>query len=127
MISAFVSVDKTLKEERNALLLITAVTKLVRDFGRDVLRPALCGIEGNNPDRVFVLACEQIGGDRFQIGSLEVGLRPDAARLSEIIRYQVNRMIVAVRHNRRGPIPAHLHKLPTQHDIKKSKHESDAL
>ena len=108
MISAFVSVDKVLKEERNvALLLIATETKLMRNLGRNILRPALCGIERNDPDRVFVLACEQIGGDRFQIGSLEVGLRPDAARLSEIIRYQVNRMIVAVRRSASVHSPPH--------------------
>jgi hypothetical protein len=54
-IATFVSVDKVVKEERNVTLLqITAVAKFVRDLGRNVPRPALCGIESNNPDRVFV-------------------------------------------------------------------------
>jgi hypothetical protein len=108
VIATFVSVDKVVKEERNVTLLqITAVAKLVRDFGRDVPRPALCGIEGNNPHWVFILACEQTNRHRFQISGLEVGLWPDAANLSEIIGYQVNRMIVTIRDNRRRPIPVH--------------------
>jgi hypothetical protein len=74
VIATFVSVDKVVKEERNVTLLqITAVAKLVRDFLLDVPRPALCGIEGNNPDWVFILAGEQTNRHRFQISGLEVG------------------------------------------------------
>jgi hypothetical protein len=34
--------------------------------------------------------------------------------LSQIIRYQINGLILAVRHNRGGPIPVHT-QTPTQH------------
>jgi len=52
---------------------------LVGDVSRDVLRPAFCGIEADDADRVLVLAGEQIPNDGFQIGRFVIGFRPDAA------------------------------------------------
>jgi len=66
VISAFVSVDKILKEERNvAQLHIAATAQFGGHVCRNVLRPLFYGIEGHDPDRVFVLALEQIEGSRF--------------------------------------------------------------
>jgi hypothetical protein len=58
-VADLVALDKILNARRHvAHLKIATAAQLLGDLGRYVLRPALCSIEGNNPDRVFVLAGE---------------------------------------------------------------------
>jgi hypothetical protein len=44
----------------------------MRYVRRYILRPFLGGIEGDDPDRVFVLAFEQVEDDSFQVGGFNV-------------------------------------------------------
>jgi hypothetical protein len=88
----------------------------VRDIFGNVFGPALGGIEGDNADRVGILAGEQILDDGFQIGGLVIGLDPGATRFAGIIRHQIHRLIVAVGHDRLRPIePKHRNKLHELH------------
>jgi hypothetical protein len=80
------------------------VSQFVRYVRRYILRPFLGGIEGDDPDRVFVLAFEQVEDDSFQIGGFNVCLPVDPALLTEIINHELDGLIVALRHNRRRPI-----------------------
>ena len=56
MITAFVTVDEVLQEERNVTLLrVAASPQLLGDIGLYVLRPVFGGVEGDDADRVFIL------------------------------------------------------------------------
>ena len=82
------------------------------DVDRNVLRPFLGGVEANDPDRIFVLALEQVEDHGFQIGRLRVDFAPGAAFLAEIIEDEVHSLIVAIWHDRGRPAgPTHF-KLP---------------
>ena len=45
------------------------------DVGRNVLRPLFGGVEGDDANRIFVLALKQIEDHGFQIGGFDVGAR----------------------------------------------------
>jgi hypothetical protein len=62
----------------------------VGDVCRDILRPLLDGVEGYDPDRVFVLALEQIEDDRSQIGGLDGGFPVDPAIAAKIIDHEIH-------------------------------------
>jgi len=63
--------------------LITGKIKAAHDFAGDVSRcildPTLRDIEGDDANRVVILAGHQVGNDRFEIGPLCVGLAIDPA------------------------------------------------
>ena len=81
-VAAFVAVDEVLEEERNvAHLQIAAPAQLMGDICGDVLRPALGGVEGDDADRVVVLAGQQVLDHGFQVGGLDVGSRARRGRV----------------------------------------------
>ena len=71
-----------------------------RDILRDILGPMFDGVERDNPDRVAVLAGHQVVDGGFEIGLGDIGFRECGAQLAEIVDDKINRLIVAVRHNR---------------------------
>jgi hypothetical protein len=72
-------------------------------FG-DNFRPAFDGVEGDDADRVLVLAGQQVLNDGLEISSLAIGLAPGAAAFPEIVGHQKDRLVVAVGYDRRRPI-----------------------
>jgi hypothetical protein len=83
-IAAFVAIDEILQEERNiALLQIAALAQIVGDIGGNVLRPFRGG-EGDDADRVFILAGQQVENDGIELGRAGVGLAPDRAQPPEM-------------------------------------------
>jgi hypothetical protein len=75
------------------------MAQFVRHVCRHILRPLLGGIEGHDPDRVFVLAFEQVEDDCFQIGALYVDFPVDPPIAAKIIDHEVHVLIVAFWHN----------------------------
>ena len=49
------------------------------DIFGNVFRPAFGGVEGDDADRIAVLAGQQVLDDRFEIGRLVIGFAPGAA------------------------------------------------
>ena len=49
------------------------------DIFRDVLRPVLKRIEGDDADRVVELAGHQVGDNGFEVGPLDLGLAVNGA------------------------------------------------
>ena len=49
------------------------------DIFRDVLRPMLKRIEGDNADRIVELAGHQVGDNGFEVGPLDLGLAVNGA------------------------------------------------
>ena len=47
--------------------------ELLGDVGRNVLRPVLGSVEGNDTDGIFILSFEQVENDCFGVSSLEIG------------------------------------------------------
>jgi hypothetical protein len=63
---AFVLVNEVLQEERNvAHLQIAALAQFSGDIDRNILRPALGGIEGNDASGVFAQPGEQVSDNCF--------------------------------------------------------------
>ena len=83
-------------EDRSAHLKIAALAQ----FPRYILRPFLGGVEGNDPDRAFVLAFEHVKDDGLQIGGFDVGFAIDTTIAAKIVDYEVHVLIFAVRDNR---------------------------
>jgi len=77
-------------------LQIAAAAQLLGDIFGGVLRPAFDGVEGDNPDGVFVLAREQIEDHGFQIGALDAGFPIDAPVAPEIVDDKVDILLVAL-------------------------------
>src|ERR1019366_8446884 len=73
------------------------------DIFRDVLRPMLKCIEGDNADRVVKLPRHEIGDDSFEVGAFDFGFAVNAAQLTEAVDYEVNGLIRAVGHDCRRP------------------------
>jgi hypothetical protein len=95
---------------------LTTASPALRDetthnFARDILRgifgPIFCGIECDDSKRVTVLARHQIADGAFEIGLAEISLHEGRTKLSVIIDDEIIILIVAVRHNRGRPSPAH--------------------
>jgi hypothetical protein len=51
----------------------------VSDIFGHVLRPTLSGVEGDDPDRVAVLAAKKVLDDGFKVRGFVVGFAPGAA------------------------------------------------
>ena len=76
MIAAFVAIDEILQEERNvALLQIATPAQLLGDIAGNVLRPFFGGVEGDDADRAFILALEQVENDRLEFAALSSASR----------------------------------------------------
>jgi hypothetical protein len=59
---------------------------------RDVIRPMLKRVEGDNADWVAVLPGRHVGDDAFQIGLLDISFPVAVAKSSEIIEHYVDRL-----------------------------------
>src|SRR5450631_163642 len=104
---------------------IKTAHNLPRDILRGILGPMFGGVERDNPDRVAVLAEHQVVDGGFEIGLSDIGFRECGAQLAEIVDDKINRLIVAVRYNRRGPAPTHGQLPTTRH--REVKHETGAV
>src|SRR5258708_17347547 len=60
-------------------------------------------IEADDPNRVLILPFEHIHDDRFEVSLLGVGLAVGPAVAAEIVQNDIDILIVAPRHDRRGP------------------------
>jgi hypothetical protein len=93
-------------------------------LGRDVLRPALGGIECDDPDRIVILAAKEINDHGFQIGGLDVRLPIGAPFAAKIVDNEINGLIGAIRHDRRSPVRTTHTQLPTNATPSEFKHET---
>ena len=76
---------------------IAAPAQLAGHILRNVLGPALGRIEGDDADRIAVLARKEILNNGFQVRGFVVGFPPGAADLPEIIRNEIDRLIAVSR------------------------------
>src|SRR4051794_25489662 len=72
---------------------IAAPAQLAGDILRNVFTPALGRIEGDDADRIAILARKQVLDDGLKISGLIVGLPPGAADLPKIIGNEIDRLI----------------------------------
>ena len=79
-IRALVPFDK-IRDRRGKIphLQIAATAQFARDVFRNVFRPALGGIEGDDADRVAILAGQQVLNYRFEVGGFVIGFASGAA------------------------------------------------
>src|SRR5258708_39902884 len=83
------------------------------DIFRDVLRPMLKRIEGDNADRVVELPGHEIGNDAFEIGFGDIGLGECEAKVCPVIADDnIKILIGTVLHDRWSAAAAH-RQLPT--------------
>ena len=80
-------------------------------FG-DIHRPTLSRIESDDPDRIAVLAREQVFDHGFQFSGLIIGVDPGVAGIAEAIGDQIDRLICPVRYDRRRPVGLTLNATP---------------
>ena len=59
------------------------------DVIRNVFRPALGGVEGDDAERLLILPLQQIHDDGFEIGVSEISFGPDPAEPAEVVGYDV--------------------------------------
>src|SRR5450759_467703 len=75
---------------------------------RDILRPALDGVESDDADWVFELTGYQAGNDGFEVRFFDVCLAIGSAQSAKIVDNEVDVLIVPVPHDRRRPTgPTH--------------------
>src|SRR5579862_8984629 len=74
-----------------------------RDIPRNVLRPMLEGIKGNNPDWVIKLTRQKVADDRFEVRPLDFALSVDSAVCAEAVHDDVDRLISAIGDDIRCP------------------------
>ena len=90
-------VDECLKRRQQIVTgKIEAAHDLARDIFRGIFGPTLGGVERNDANWVAVLPGHQIGNDAFQIGPLGISLTVGAAQPSEVIKNEIDGLIVAV-------------------------------
>jgi hypothetical protein len=79
--------DKTFQIIWNVFLLaVTAVLQFAGHILGHIAGPALSGIEADDPNRIGILAPEQVSDDGLKVcGGLDVGLPPATAQITEII------------------------------------------
>ena len=68
------------------------------DLFRDIIRPMLKRVEGDNADRVVELARHEIGNYGFEISPLGFGFALNAAQPAKAVNYEVDSLIRAVGH-----------------------------
>ena len=73
----------------------------------DGVRVAFRGVKGHDANRVVELAGHQVRDGGFEIGFAEIGFRECRAKFPVIVDDEIKGLVVAVRHNRRGPAPRH--------------------
>jgi hypothetical protein len=77
---------------------IAAGLNFERDIFRDVLRPMLKRVEGDNADRVDELSRHQIGDDGFEVGPLNFGLAVNGVAAKAVDNEEGN-LIRPLRHD----------------------------
>lgn len=98
-LAAFMPLDKILKEERHVAHNGGAIPAL--RLPRHILRPFFGGVEGDDPDRILVLALKQVEYHGFQIGGLSVGFTPYPTIAAKVVHDEVNVLVVAIWYDRR--------------------------
>jgi hypothetical protein len=84
------------------------VSQLMGHIVRCIPRPPLRDIEGNDAQRVRILAGQEVGDDSFEVGGFGIGLWPDVAQSAQIVFHHVDVTIIATRHDRGCPVgPTH--------------------
>src|SRR5205085_11300192 len=71
-----------------AVLIGAALAQFAGDVFGHVARPSLRCVEANHPDRIAVLAIQQIVNDTFEFGVFNVGLSPRATEHAVLIEYE---------------------------------------
>jgi hypothetical protein len=80
VITAFVPICEILQVKRDvSRLQVAATAQLARDVFGNVFRPTFGGIEGDDADRVAILAGQQVLNYRFEVGGFVIGFAPGAA------------------------------------------------
>jgi hypothetical protein len=59
-----------------AHLQIATAAQFAGDFFGDIFRPAVGGIEGDDANRVIILADQEVSNDRFEVGAFVIGFAP---------------------------------------------------
>jgi hypothetical protein len=77
---------------------VAAGLNLETDVFRDILRPMLKRIEGDNADRVVELSRHQIRDDDFEVGPLDLGFAVNRAKTGKAVDHEVDRLICTVGH-----------------------------
>jgi len=72
-----------------AVVIGAALAQFAGDVFGHVARPSLRCVEANHPDRIAVLAIQQIVNDTFEFGVFNVGLPPRATEPAEVIEYEI--------------------------------------
>ena len=75
---------------------IAAPAQLVGYILRNIFGPALGRIEGDDADRIIVLARKEILNNGFQVRGFVVGFPPSAADLPEIFGDKIDRLIAVI-------------------------------
>ena len=79
--------------------------QIFSDLGGDIAGPALGGIEGDDANRITVLAGQQVPDDRFVIRCFRLDLAPNPAEsTTEIVHHQIDARLTA-RNDRWGSTP----------------------
>lgn len=100
-----VPLDKVPKRFRNVVTIdIAARLDFEGDIFRDVLRPTLGGVESDDADRVVELPRHQIGYDSLKVCPFDVGFAIGSAKGAKTVDHEVDGLIRAIGHNRRGPV-----------------------
>ena len=82
--------DERLHRPRHIAIFDQASAQLVGDVLGDVARPALGGVEGDDAQRIAILAIDQVADQRLPIRSVWVGLWLGLAKPgSEVFKHQI--------------------------------------
>ena len=76
---------------------IGAAQNLPRNVFGCVSRPTLRNIEGDDANRVAVLAGHQIADDGFEVGLIDIGFRKCGPQVSKIVDDEIKGLIVTAR------------------------------
>ena len=98
-----VAIDKVSKRFRNIVTIdIAEALDFEGDIFRDVTRPMLKRVEGDDPDRVVELSRHQIGDDRFEVRPLDVGFAVSGPKAAKAVDHEVDGLIRAIG----APVPS---------------------
>src|SRR6476620_10498187 len=88
---------------RDILPFVAALLQLSSDFGRDIARPSLGGVEGDDAHRMAVHFVQEVADQHLAIRTLIIiGLAPSAAYpgAAGVQWYEVHVMVRILRHHR---------------------------
>jgi hypothetical protein len=84
-----VLVEKVLQARRHFAALGASVSKLVGNVVRNIRRPALGGVEGHDPHRVFKLPFERMPHQCPAVCLRIVRFAPSRAEPPEVVRHEI--------------------------------------